>query len=444
VKRQPILPDREIGTLFLPLALTSTMMSVSVPVINAGLARVPDPQASLAAFGLAFSLSIFLESPVFALQQAMVAWYGGTGPIRRYITFASGVGFLMMAVMALVAFTPAGAFLLRTLMGAPENLIDPSLHALRVAVLFPPLVAIRLGFQGVLVSRRNSAPIAWGTLFRLVLLTALIFFVCPRLSMEPPAAAMAALAAAVFLEMFYVAHAARRTPERAPTPSPAQTVGRSLSGRILFLLPLAGTMALGTLTNPLINSFISRTADPEAGLAVYAVVASLVWFLASPTLRYSAVTIALGTSRDHLRRLSGFLWRFVGSISLVVFLIGVTPALRVLLEDVIGVPPALADRARVPMIMLSLQPLVAGFIAHNQGALTRAARTAWVGVGGVTRVVVIGVLGLLGLATGMDGALLGGILLGASFAGELVTLVAVRRLRRPVSATAVGARSGAS
>ena len=86
------LTNREILVLFLPLAATSTMMSLSSPIIHAGLARLEQPEVNLAAFGLAFTLSIFLESPVFALQQATVAWYGGAGRIRPYVGFALGLG----------------------------------------------------------------------------------------------------------------------------------------------------------------------------------------------------------------------------------------------------------------------------------------------------------------------------------------------------------------
>jgi hypothetical protein len=424
----PRLTQREIGTLFLPLAITSTMMSVSVPVINAGLARHPDAQANLAAFGLAFSLSIFLESPVFALQQSVVAWYRGTGPTREYTRFAAGVGGIMFVIMAAVAFSPVGPFLLRTLMGAPEALVGRALHALMVATAFPILVAVRLGYQGVLIARRNSAPIAFGTFLRLLLLSVLIAGVCPRLPVEAPAAAMGALAAAVLIETIYVAYAVSRTPERAVTATPAQERGSRPGGRILFLLPLAGTMALGALTNPLINSIIARTADPEASLAVYSVVASLVWFLASPTLRFSAVTIALGDSPEHLRTLRTFLWRAVGGVSLLVLLIYLTPGLDLILKAGIGLNPALAERARLPLVLLALQPLVAAFIAYHQGVLTRGDRTKWVGLGGVSRMAAITLIGLAGLALHTDGGLLGGILLGSAFTAEMLTLVAVRRL----------------
>jgi len=370
-------------------------------------------------------LSIFLESPVFALQQAVVAWYGGSGSIRPYVSFAFAVGLLMMVIEAVVVFSPAGPFLFRTLMGAPEHLIEPSMHALQVSIVFPPLVATRLGFQGILIGRRRTAPIAWGTSLRLVTLAVLVLVVCPRLPLEAPSAAMAALALAVVVELVYVAIAANRAPEREGVPSPAQEAGRRLSGKVRFLLPLAGTMALGTLTNPVINAFIARTDEPETALAGYAVIASLVWFLASPALRYSAVTIALGNTAANLNKLRRFLLRFVGGVSIGVFLITLTPIAVILLEDLIGLGPELAARVRVPLIFLSIQPLIAGFVAYNQGVLTRRARTGAVGVGSVSRVLAIMLLGVIGLSLEMRGELLGGVLLGASFAAEYLALVAL-------------------
>jgi hypothetical protein len=402
-------------------------MSISVPVINAGLARTPDAELHLAAFGIAFALSLVLESPVFALQQSVVAWYPGSGPFRHLVLFSLGLGMLMGMVVAAVAFSPLATILFRDLMGAPSPLLAPAVEALRVSALFPPLVAVRLSFQGVLIGKRNSSPIAWGTFLRLLFLGLFVFQVCPLLPLGPPAAANLALVVAIFLEMIYVAYAARRTPDRVGVPSPAQAAGRSLGGRVRFLLPLAGTMLLGTLTNPVIHAFISRTAEPATSLAVYAVVSSLVWFLASPTLRYSAVTIALGTRPDSRRALGRFLWRVVGGLSALVFALTLTPALPWLLGHVIGLTPELAARARLPLVLLSLQPLVAGFIAFNQGILTRSARTRMVGIGAMSRIVAIGVGGGLGILLHVRGGLLGGVLLGAAFAAELVSLVFLRR-----------------
>ena len=426
---------RDILVLFLPLAATSTMMSVSTPVINAGLARLPHPEINLAAFGLAFTLGIFLESPVFSLQQAVVAWYGGKGPLRPLVSFALGVGILVMAWEGAIAFTPAAPFILQRLLGADRELTGPAVHALRLSILFPPLVAVRSVYQAVLITRRRATPIAVGTFVRLVFLALCVFLVMPRLGWEGPAVAVAALAGAVLVETFYTIAVTLRTVEVDRGGSPAQTAGRKLRGRVLFLVPLAWTMTLSTLTNPLINAFIARAEDPKVGLAVFSVVASLVWFMASSVLRYSSITIALGTNPANRARLRSFLWRFVGGLCTGILLVVLTPARDLLLQGLIGLTPELARRAHLPLILLSLQPLVAGFIAYNQGALTRSARTHLVGFGSLSRAAIIVGLGMAGLALHMRGELLGGILLGAAFAAELATLLVLTgATRRSLSA----------
>jgi hypothetical protein len=429
---RPVLTTRDILGLFLPLAATSTMMSVSTPIINAGLARMPDPELNLAAFGIAFTLSVFLESPVFALQQAIIAWYRGSGSIRSFVRFSVGLGLALTVVECLIVFTPAAPFIFRRLLGASEELTGPAVLALRAGVLFPLLVAVRSAYQGVLVGRRRSAPIAVGTFLRLLFLAVMVFTVVPRVSWGGPVAAMLALAAAVLVETIYVIVLTMRTPEKEEGTSPAHEAGRSLPGKVRFLAPLAWTMVLGSLTNPLVNAFIARTPSPEQGLAVFSVVASLIWFMASSVLRFSSVTIALGTTRANLRRLERFVWRYVGSVCAAVFLVTLTPAAGILLERVIGLSPELAARARLPFALLSLQPLVAGFIAYQQGILTRSAHTAAVGFAGMSRVIAIAGLGAVGIAMGMRGGLLGAILLGSAFVAELLTLLVLRGRPRVV------------
>ena len=200
--------------------------------------------------------------------------------------------------------------------------------ALRAGVFFPLLVAVRSAYQGVLVGRRRSAPIAVGTFLRLLFLAIMVFTVVPRVPWGGPVAAVLALAAAVLVETIYVIVLTMRTPEKEEGPSPAHEAGRRLSGKVRFLAPLAWTMVLGSLTNPLVNAFIARTPNPEQGLAVFSVVASLIWFMASSVLRFSSVTIALGTTRANLRRLERFVWRYVGSVCAAVFLVTLTPAAR--------------------------------------------------------------------------------------------------------------------
>jgi hypothetical protein len=213
----------QILKLFIPLAATSTMMSASVPIINAGLARLASPEANLAAFGLAFGISILLESPVFALQQAVTAWYPGHGSVRHFITFAAVFGVIVFLFEAAVAYGPLAQIIFGRWLGAETHLAEAAGEALKVAIFFSPVIAVRCALQAILVSRRQAGPIGWGTFIRLLLLAVLVIIVAPKMDIAGPTAGMAALLAAVIVETVFVGLAVGRSPEYQGTESPAQT-----------------------------------------------------------------------------------------------------------------------------------------------------------------------------------------------------------------------------
>ena len=107
-----------------------------------------------------------------------------------------------------------------------------------------------------------------------------------------------------------------------------------------------------------------------------------------------------------------------------------TPLWDLLLHRVLGLDDALAARVTLPLVFLSFQPLVAALLSYNQGALTRWAHTWVVGLGGVGRVSAILAVGFGGLAAGLSGATLGGLLLGVSFVAELLILLLLRAFLR--------------
>jgi len=65
--------QRELFSLFLPLALSGLFYPLASPVINAALARSATPELALAAFAIARSLSNPLISPLHGLRQVITA-----------------------------------------------------------------------------------------------------------------------------------------------------------------------------------------------------------------------------------------------------------------------------------------------------------------------------------------------------------------------------------
>ena len=72
--------QRELFTLFLPLALSGLFYPLASPIVNAALARTSTPELALAAFAVARSLSNPLISPLHGMRQVVTALvrYGTT------------------------------------------------------------------------------------------------------------------------------------------------------------------------------------------------------------------------------------------------------------------------------------------------------------------------------------------------------------------------------
>ncbi|MFN4218252.1 MAG: hypothetical protein ACK4HB_03105, partial [Candidatus Bipolaricaulia bacterium] len=53
-----------------PLAASWALMGLELPAVSAVVARLPEPQINLAAYGVVFALSMIIESPIIMLLAA--------------------------------------------------------------------------------------------------------------------------------------------------------------------------------------------------------------------------------------------------------------------------------------------------------------------------------------------------------------------------------------
>ncbi|MCP4167114.1 MAG: hypothetical protein GY759_14675 [Chloroflexi bacterium] len=124
--RPAILTQRYIFRFWLPLALMWLMMAIEQPVLTGAIARMEDAKLELAAFGVTFALALLIESPVIMLLAASTVLAKGCqsyGLLLRFTHLLSGSITILHAVIAL---TPIYGFLVGTVIGAPEELVEPS------------------------------------------------------------------------------------------------------------------------------------------------------------------------------------------------------------------------------------------------------------------------------------------------------------------------------
>src|SRR5690606_4979927 len=110
---------RGLAEFFVPLALTSLIMTGTLPLVHGFIARGHLPEVALAAYAVALSVGNTLVNPINMLHQVSLAFVDPSDPrsVARVRSFFARVALFFAALIALVAFTPFGTWLLLGPMG---------------------------------------------------------------------------------------------------------------------------------------------------------------------------------------------------------------------------------------------------------------------------------------------------------------------------------------
>lgn len=373
---------RRLLRFILPLAVTSIVVELGSQVLNGGMARAPQATQTLAAYGLAWGMVLFLASPLGQSRElglALVVDRTTLATVRRFVVLC---GLVLMVGLVSLALTPLGDWVIEGLHG-----IDPELGAVvRTALLwlapYPPVKGLALFQAGLLLRVRRTEVVSYATLTNLAVSILAVFVLVglPWVHRAPIRLPVAVTYVGLGVELtILTAGVLRYVPwakqESAPPdlPMPRLTTGAI----VRFFWPLALIMIIQELSRPLINLFVARGPDPTAALAILAIAYTLGripygWLNEIRNLA-TAFRDEPG-SRDIIRR-------FAIGCALVSFAMMVTlfwtPLRQVILEDWIGVPPDLATQARVPLMFF------AGFSAvvtarayyHGIGLVERRTRS---------------------------------------------------------------------
>ncbi len=164
---------------FLPLVFTSVIATLTGPIINTGLGRTAHPEVIISAFAIALGLGIIVNSPLYLFHQLPLNFAGGNdaGEIQAVKRFGALLGGLSTAFMLIVAFTPAGMFVLTQWIGATPSISLLSLDVLRWMCLLPGLIVVREYYWGILLSRGHTKIIGRGKMVSLAALAVTMLLV---------------------------------------------------------------------------------------------------------------------------------------------------------------------------------------------------------------------------------------------------------------------------
>jgi hypothetical protein len=147
----PPLTSRALWRFYRPLLVTTILRQTTRPLLNAGIAAAAMARASLAAWPVAWGLSILISGPAWSLQQLSTALATGPAAYRRVRNFCMALSALFALLLGLVAFTP----LYGLVMGGVYNL-SPALQelarpAVQIMVIFPLVMGAQSLLRGLLI-----------------------------------------------------------------------------------------------------------------------------------------------------------------------------------------------------------------------------------------------------------------------------------------------------
>lgn len=444
---------RTLFWFLLPLVITELIYELGIQVINGGIARVPRPTETLAAYGIAWGLTSFLAGTVSQTRQMSMVLVRNRATFHTVFRCVAGFGGVHLFLLACLAFTPVGLWVIDDLHAVDPTLGSVVRRALGYLLPLPLLVGITRFLSGLLLRVRRTDIISYAMMagISMSVVSVFLFLPTPTVQADPILLPVAATYFGVLTELVVIIYGyrrfVRRSLRRGGNTEGEPTVGQDAGGEpvtrtqhpltaayvLRFYWPLAVTIGIQALSRPIINLFVARGADGTESLAVL----TIVYALAHLPYGWLNELKNLPPAFQRQDLDARIIRRFTAVCGLISFgtmaLMFWTPVRFFLLETLIGVDHDFAVRCTVPLIIFSFFPLAVTIRSYLHGIALRDHRTGAIAPSGPARagaiVIVVNVLALFDL----HGAIRGVAALYSGFVTE--TIVVRWRMGRSRAAT---------
>lgn len=344
--------QRYILAFWFPLAASWVLMTLEGPFIQAAIARLPDPETSLAAFGIVISLSITIEAPIIMLLATSTTFCRSPAAYSILRRFMIWLNLLLTVVAAVVAFTPVFDWIVPGAMGVPEHIAAAVRPGMRIMVLWSAAIGWRRFYQGILIRFGKTRRVTFGTALRLLFSAGTAAVLALWADLPGVWVASCALMVGVLAEAAFVTWLVRPTLVRHLSPAVSSpTAARwahqddpplTMRHILAFHAPLAATSLLTLLSQPIISAGLARMAFPEQSLAAWPVAYSVLLFSRSFGLAIQEVVIALAEGPATVGPLRRFSFNVAAASVAVLAVIAFTPLAGLYLREITNVSSELA------------------------------------------------------------------------------------------------------
>lgn len=367
MEKERTLSTIKIFLFWFPLALMWIMMAVEQPVITAVIARLPFSKENLAVFGITFSIALLIESPVIQMLSTGTALVKGRQTYHRVLKFMHFLAISLTLLHILIAVTPLYSFIVGRIIGAPEDLLEPSRNAFLVMVPWAASIGYRRLWQGVLIRFGKTEVIPITMIIRLLVsATVLMFGFFTKLLSGAVLGALAlsagviagAVASYVFLN---------KIKKQFLTETENDEEKLSLKDFVSFYYPLALTSFIMLLVRPIITTGLARAPEPLASLAVWPVIHSFLFMFNSMAISSQEVIIALLHDRKSYYALRKFIYLLSAILGSLFLIVSLTLLSDVWFRNIVGLSEELLEYVHTPLLILFVVPVIVSFISLFRG-----------------------------------------------------------------------------
>jgi len=383
---------KRILLFWMPLAATWFMMSIENPFLTAIIARMPEPKYNLAAYGVAFSFAILIESPVIMMMSASTALVKDYNSYLKLKKFSYTLNFILTGVMLLLLVPAVYDFVAIDLVDLPVEVADLTYLAMLILIPWPGAIGYRRFYQGILINTNETRKVAYGTVIRLISMssTALILFYF--FDFDGIVVGASALTAGVVMEALSSKFMVGNIKEKYKGRISGQNTNLSYKEIINFYYPLALTSLISLGVQPMVTFFMGQSRMALESLAVLPVITGFIFIFRGVGLSFQEVGIALLDVKNKSRNYK-MLRNFasIGGASVVLFLtiIAFTPLSNLWFEKVAGLSQELSQFSHEPLMIMVLMPGLTFLISFQRAILVNGKNTKPITIATITEVVSI-------------------------------------------------------
>lgn len=348
------------------------MMSVEGPFLSAIIARMAEPEFNLAAYGVAFSFALIIESPVILLMTASTALVKNLHTFIKLRNFTYALVSIETLLILILIIPSIFYFLTINLMHLPAEVAGLTHIAIIVLIPWPGSIGYRRFYQGILIRNGLTKKVAYGTILRVTSMALTGLFLHFFTNFHGVVVGAGALSAGVLCEAVVSRIMVNKTIRKIKSGEINEGSVDTLtySGIIKFYYPLALTAVMNLGVQPMVTFFIGQSRMALESLAVLPVINSFTFIFRSVGESYQEVGIALmGKNKSGYKALRNFAFILGIILTVVIGIIALSPLSKIWFSDVSGLSQKLSDFSRLPLIILIIIPALTLLLSFQTAVL---------------------------------------------------------------------------